>query len=156
MNGPQRSEQRSLIQIASSSPSLFGGRRSQFCLPRIREKKTRQLFLFTGASAYLMALLCVSGKRRGEQFTQPMAVISSSRLRERSRRDRKRACLLVELWRKLAPYPYPIANIIWLLFTRVFFCRPPISPAIHPSILLIRRRRLRDVARSQTAKLWLQ
>ena len=134
MNGPQRTEQRSLIQIASSSPSLFGGRRSQFCLPRIRAKKTRQLFLFTGASAYLMALLCVSGKRRGEQFTQPMAVISSSRLRERSRRDRKRACLLVELWRKLAPYPYPIANIIWLLFTRVFFVvRQSLPPSIHPS-----------------------
>ena len=100
----------------------------QFCLPRIRAKKKRGNYLFTGFRIFDGFVLCL-----GEQFTQPMAVISRSRLRERSRRDRKRACLFVELWRKLAPYPYPIANIIWLLFTRVFFCRPLISVAIHPS-----------------------
>ena len=98
-----------------------------FAYPEFAQKK-RGNYLFTGFRIFHGFVVCF-----GEQFTQPMAVISRSRLRERSRRDRKRACLLVELWRKLAPYPYPIANIIWLLFTRVFFCRPLISVAIHPS-----------------------
>ena len=104
-------------------------RRPQFCLLRIRAKNGA--IIYSQTSKYSRVLFGVSAKTLGENSPNPRAQFRGLVLRERSQRDRKQACCRGS---ERAPHPYPIAHIIWLLFTRRFFvvCES-LSTSIHPS-----------------------